>query len=230
MSSAAVADSLSSNDRETNNMVGGDSTAASQELSDKDAESTQSHPLEYRWVLHFNAPSEARHGDWNVAVKKVMTISTVEEFWSLLNNIKNPAQLQVGSNYHFFKEKINPEWEDDANKLGGKWAFAIKKGNDGRSTEQTDKVWLHTLLMLIGDQFTDSHDITGFVVSPRGKENRLAIWTRNADAKDVNIRVGQEWKKIITEFVPEARQLGYTVHADAMASSKSYKNEARYQL
>lgn len=84
-----------------------------------------------------------------------MTISTVEEFWSLLNNIKNPTQLTVGSNYHFFKDKINPEWEDVANKNGGKWAFAIKKGADGRSTKQTDDIWVHTLLMLIGDQFTD---------------------------------------------------------------------------
>ncbi len=40
----------------------------------------------------------------------------VEEFWSIINNLLPPSQLVKNANYHFFKDGIQPLWEDKANK------------------------------------------------------------------------------------------------------------------
>lgn len=50
----------------------------------------------------------------------------VEDFWKLINNLKPPSMLEGSANYHFFKEGVQPLWEDPANKHGGKWVLTVK--------------------------------------------------------------------------------------------------------
>ena len=45
--------------------------------------------------------------------------------------------MEQNTNLHFFKEGIQPLWEDPANREGGKWVFTIK--NDGESLTRS---WL----------------------------------------------------------------------------------------
>jgi translation initiation factor 4E len=49
------------------------------------------------------------------------------------------VNIQAGSNYHVFKEGIEPMWEDKANAQGGKWTveFSAKL-----RMKQLDQLWL----------------------------------------------------------------------------------------
>lgn len=100
----------------TNNTT---STSTSSTAISIESDSTpQSHPLQQHWTLHFNGAQDARRAAWDEAVKKVMTITTVEQFWLLYNSIKQPSILGKGANYHFFLDNVKPEWEDPRNKDG----------------------------------------------------------------------------------------------------------------
>ncbi|KAK8996070.1 hypothetical protein V6N11_076319 [Hibiscus sabdariffa] len=62
------------------------------------------------------------------------------------NNIHHPSKLAVGADFHCFKHKIEPKWEDPVCANGGKWTVTFQKG-------KSDNPWLYTLLALIGEQF-----------------------------------------------------------------------------
>lgn len=60
-------------------------------------------------------------------------------FSSLYNYIKLASENRAGSDYSLFKEGIQPMWEDDANKRGGKWAISLNKA---QRTSDLDRLWL----------------------------------------------------------------------------------------
>jgi translation initiation factor 4E len=105
--------------------------------------------------------------------------------------------MPLGSDYHLFKQGIEPKWEDAANAKGGKWVISFKKGQ----REALSDHWLHTVclasfylttqvLAVIGSYFDDSEEITGCVVSVRKNGDRIALWTRDASSEASCIRVG----------------------------------------
>lgn len=49
--------------------------------------------------------------------------------------------MPPGSDYHLFKQGIEPKWEDSANAKGGKWVFNFKRGQ----RETISDHWLHTV-------------------------------------------------------------------------------------
>ena len=55
-----------------------------------------------------------------------------------------------------FKEGVRPEWEDEGNLGGGMWKMVIP--NKLRA-EQLDKMWLETLLSMIGEYYADLGDL-----------------------------------------------------------------------
>ena len=72
----------------------------------------------------------------------------------------------MNSNYHLFKEGIEPMWEDAANKEGGKFVLTIPKADS--KAGKTDEWWLFTVLALIGETMDASgEEICGCVVSIR---------------------------------------------------------------
>ena len=59
-------------------------------------------------------------------------------FLSLYNNIHHPSKLPMGADFHCFKNKIEPKWEDPICANGGKWTISCGKG-------KSDTLWLHTV-------------------------------------------------------------------------------------
>lgn len=55
----------------------------------------------------------------------------IEKFWQVYNHIISPKDMDHNSNLHYFKEGIQPLWEDPANQEGGKWVLTIKNDPDG---------------------------------------------------------------------------------------------------
>ncbi|KAJ4809950.1 eukaryotic translation initiation factor 4E [Rhynchospora pubera] len=163
------------------------------------------HPLEHSWTLWFDNPSaKSKSAAWGSSIRPIYTFSTVEDFWGLYNNINNPSKLAVGADLHCFKNKIEPKWEDPVCANGGKWTINC-------SRLKSDQLWLYTLLAMIGEQFEYGDEICGAVLSVRGKQERVAIWTKNASNEAAQISIGRQWK----EIVDYKEQIGFLVHEDA---------------
>jgi translation initiation factor 4E len=58
---------------------------------------------------------------------------------SIFNNIAKTSEIPLKSDYALFKKGVRPEWEDAANKEGGKWSYQFKR-NAG-----IDELWLYTV-------------------------------------------------------------------------------------
>ncbi|WJX82744.1 Eukaryotic translation initiation factor isoform 4E [Trifolium repens] len=80
-----------------------------------------------------------------------------------------------------YSSQANPECAN-----GGKWALTSKgKGN-------LHTVWLETLMALIGEQFGDSEDICGVVVSVRQWQDKLSLWTKTEANESVQDLEGEK--------------------------------------
>eukprot|EP00271_Cylindrocystis_brebissonii_P011635 TRINITY_DN29519_c0_g1_i1.p1 TRINITY_DN29519_c0_g1~~TRINITY_DN29519_c0_g1_i1.p1 ORF type:complete len:224 (+),score=43.91 TRINITY_DN29519_c0_g1_i1:153-824(+) len=166
------------------------------------------HPLENSWTLWFDNPSGRQKSQWGDTLRKVYTFSTVEDFWCLYNHILAPSKLPDKSDFHCFKEGIEPKWEDPKCSGGGTWKMTVPK-------RDTDKYWLHTVLALIGEQFDDGNDICGAGVSVR-KQDRVALWTRNANNEDLQVSLGKQWK----DMVDFQDKVPFISHEDAKNNRK----------
>lgn len=62
---------------------------------------------------------------------------------SLYNNIKPPSWLNPGTDFHLFKEGIEPKWEDPQCESGGKWTVLVPKGPVSKAT--LDMMWLNAV-------------------------------------------------------------------------------------
>lgn len=184
------------------------------------------HPLQHRWTLWFDNPGKKTSQDkWAEHLRQIMTVDTVEDFWRLHNNIVSASGLAAGSNYHFFKENIEPKWEDSANAKGGKWVVTIP--SKARSSS-LDRLWLWTLLACIGEVFEDEDEICGCVVSIRKAQDKIALWTRNSQDEAATVRVGRRLKQALE--LQDNASLGYQVHIDSIAHNSSFGNTNRYKL
>eukprot|EP00455_Lapot_gusevi_P056781 TRINITY_DN951_c0_g1_i1.p1 TRINITY_DN951_c0_g1~~TRINITY_DN951_c0_g1_i1.p1 ORF type:complete len:203 (+),score=49.46 TRINITY_DN951_c0_g1_i1:78-686(+) len=175
------------------------------------ADFPQSHPLQNSWSMWYDAPQTGR--EWVDKLQKISTFSSVEDFWRLTNNLAPPSKLQIGSNYHMFKDGVRPAFEDPANLKGGKWNVLVY-----RNTNKTDALWLYTLLALIGEELDADDEVTGAVLSPRRAQDKLAVWTRNAANEEAVMAVGRRLRSLL-DLDPSIK-LEYQVHADAMQSSR----------
>lgn len=85
------------------------------------------------------------------------TIDSVEQFWVSLANMKNLNDVAIDTEYFFFKKGIKPLWEDEHNKIGGRWSFTL--GNNHFNQVRKSSIcifWELLLLKLISGQFIDS--------------------------------------------------------------------------
>ncbi|XVF25553.1 hypothetical protein REPUB_Repub13aG0222000 [Reevesia pubescens] len=89
----------------------------------------QPHPLEHSWTFWFDNPSaKSKQSTWGSSMRPIYTFATVEQFWSLYNKIHHPSKLAVGADFHCFKHKIEPKWEDPVCANGGKWTVNFQRG------------------------------------------------------------------------------------------------------
>jgi len=182
------------------------------------------HPLENRWVIWFDYPPNGgtQTKDYLGSLNKIYTIGTVEDFWSVFNNIADANIVPTGSTYHFFKEGINPMWEDPTNKLGGKWVLNTSK-------DQLAGMWENTLLAIIGEQFHPHGDqICGAVMAKRAKGDKISLWTKQFANKEACISIGHTLKRSLG--IEPGVKIGYQAHEDAIRTNKSFTNADRYSI
>lgn len=138
-------------------------------------------PLKYTWVIWYRPPT-SKHSDYEKSTKPMCRMATAQQFWKVFAHLKRPSQLPTVSDYHFFKDRIRPVWEDEENKKGGKWIMRLKKG-------VSDRYWEELLMALIGDQFMEAgEEVCGAVLSVRSGEDVFSIWTKNDGGRNIKIR------------------------------------------
>lgn len=125
------------------------------------------HPLQNAWTLWYLEVDRTKA--WEDMQNIVSTFDTVEDFWSLYNHIKQPAEIKSGNDYSLFKQGIRPMWEDEANNKGGKWTLVVGRNQK----EGLNKLWLDTVLCLIGEAFDHSDEVCGAVVNVRSKGDKI---------------------------------------------------------
>jgi len=181
------------------------------------------HPLQNSWTIWYDNPQKrTNQASWGDHLKKITTFSTVEDFWRVFNNLKPASTLAQGSNYHIFKEHIEPKWEDAANSKGGKWTVTIPPKSRAIGLDQ---MWLWTVLACIGETFLSPDDVCGLVVSVRKAGDRVQIWTRDATNEQACRDIGRSLKDTLE--LPESTIVGYQSHADSM--KKAYTKN-RYEV
>ena len=185
---------------------------------------TKKHPLEHSWTFWFDNPNgKQKQTTWGQTLRSVYTFKTIEDFWCLYNNVVPPSRLVTGADLHVFKEGIEPKWEDPMCANGGKWTVTFLRQS---SKGTTDASWLNLLLAMIGEQFAESDEICGAVVSVRNRGDRLALWTKTASNEAGQISIGKALKQFVD--LPETTSIGYLTHADAKRLDKKAKD--RYVL
>jgi len=199
--------------------------AASNSITPDPNNFTIKHPLQNRWTLWYDNPGKkTSQASWGDHLKRVVTFDTVEDFWRIFNNIRPASKLIPGSNYHLFKEHIEPKWEHADNMKGGKWIASCK----GKREVSLDKMWLWAVLACIGESFEDENEICGCVVSIRAGQDRIALWTRTSSNEQAQKRVGAQLKKVLE--LPDNNSVGYQVHADSMKRGSSFNNKSKYEV
>ena len=111
-----------------------------------DPEKIIKHPLQNAWTLWFFKNDKSR--SWEENQRPIITVTTVEDFWSLYNHIEVASRLPAGCDYSLFKEGIFPDWEDARNAPGGRWMINVDKR---QRSEFLDTYWLEILFFLIGE-------------------------------------------------------------------------------
>jgi len=190
------------------------------------------HPLMNRWTLWYTKPPSGKGGnEWADCLKEVVTFDSVEEFWGIYNNISKTSELGLKSDYSLFKQGIRPEWEDQQNKNGGKWAYQYK---DKRSAP-IDELWLHVMLAAIGETLEGDNDkeVMGVVVNVRKAFYRIGVWTKTTGGgkaggnKEALMEIGRRFKEVLR--LKDKELLEFSGHMDS-AHSGSTRAKAKYVL
>ncbi|GAB0188890.1 eukaryotic translation initiation factor 4E [Grus japonensis] len=162
------------------------------------------HPLQNRWALWFFKNDKSK--TWQANLRLISKFDTVEDFWALYNHIQLSSNLMPGCDYSLFKDGIEPMWEDEKNKRGGRWLITLNKQ---QRRSDLDRFWLETLLCLIGESFDDySDDVCGAVVNVRTKGDKIAIWTTECENRDAVTHIGdvKDKKKSFYRYVSDKRR------------------------
>ncbi|KAJ5108622.1 Eukaryotic translation initiation factor [Penicillium angulare] len=175
------------------------------------------HPLKSTWIVWYRPPTP-KYSDYEKSTVPLASMFSVESFWAVYSHLKRPSLLPTVSDYHIFKKGIRPVWEDEANKRGGKWIVRLKKG-------VADRYWEDLLLAMVGDQFAEAGDeVCGAVLSVRGGEDVLSVWTRIDGGRNIKIR---ETIKRLLAF-PADTNIVWKSHDDSIAQ-RSAIDQARQE-
>ncbi|KAI1135100.1 translation initiation factor eIF4e [Hypoxylon sp. FL0543] len=202
----------------TRSAAGKLSMSSISETSTQQGSALSAHPLRDTWVFWYRPPITKANGyiEYDKTLHAMMAVKTVEEFWLAYSHLKRPSSLPTVSDYHLFKKGIRPIWEDDENKLGGKWVLRLKKGI-------ADRYYEDLLMACVGDQFGDeAEEVCGVVLSMRNGEDVLSIWTRSTGQKVLKIR---ETMKRVLNCPPDTR-IEFKSH-DASMQQRSAIDEMR---
>eukprot|EP00160_Parvularia_atlantis_P000830 Unigene10669_Nuclearia_a/m.32630 Unigene10669_Nuclearia_a/g.32630 ORF Unigene10669_Nuclearia_a/g.32630 Unigene10669_Nuclearia_a/m.32630 type:complete len:120 (-) Unigene10669_Nuclearia_a:48-407(-) len=105
--------------------------------------------------------------------------------------------------------------QDPSNVEGGKLILRVRK-------ELSSRLWEDLVLAIVGDQFDVGEEICGAVVSVRGQENIVSLWTRTAKDHDTIKHIGDTMKDILS--LPPSTRIEYKEHNQSLQDKSSFRN------
>jgi len=175
------------------------------------------HALQNTWTFWYLKKGQGARTQENYErnIKPIGAFSTVEGLWHFYNHLIRPNDLPITSDYHLFKYPIKPLWEDEANKLGGKWIVRLRKG-------LASKYWENLMLALVGEQFDVGDEICGAVMSIRFQEDILSIWNRTSDNQEMKLIIHEKMREILSD-IPNLT-IEYKCHDTSIKDNTSFRH------
>ncbi|KAM6920795.1 eukaryotic translation initiation factor 4E type 2 isoform 3-T3 [Lycodopsis pacificus] len=168
------------------------------------------HPLQYNYTFWYSRRTPGRPAStqsYEQNIKQIGIFASVEQFWRFYSHMIRPGDLTGHSDFHLFKEGIKPMWEDDANKMGGKWIIRLRKGLASRC-------WENLILAMLGEQFMVGEEICGAVVSVRFQEDIISIWNKTAGDQATTARIRDTLRRVLN--LPPNTIMEYKTHNDSI--------------
>jgi len=182
------------------------------------------HPLQNAWTLWFFKNDKSR--TWEENQRPIITVTTVEDFWSLYNHIEVASKLPAGADYSIFKEGIFPDWEDPRNQDGGRWIISLDKKF---KQELLDTYWLEIIFFLIGEHADQhAHQVNGAVVNVRMRTDKLAVWLADASHGESIMRIGRMLKERLG--MDSTNTIGFSVHNEEKSQMRPGQSKQRFQV
>ena len=142
------------------------------------------------WELKFNnSRSQEAKEDWKASFHTLCRVGSAEAFWRLFAVLKSPSNLPQFSNLAFFRENVSPMWEDEFNKNGGKWTFALQ-----RHLGAIDK-FFHALVLIMASGESKYNECFSGIYFCRRNKNRLEVWVNTRDETVIS-EINEEFMNI----------------------------------
>lgn len=180
------------------------------------------HFLSNAWTLYCDFPSgkKTTSQTWASSIRQVATVETLEQFFTLFQDaMPRISTLSSGSSLHFFKDKIEPEWEHPGNKGGGRWTLMMGLSH----MSQLDQLWQNTLLALIGNECGFSENICGVIIGMKPKQIKLSVWVKQGRNEKSVMTIGEFIKSYIG-FEFSTLHMDFQAHPDPENPSLSEKS------
>jgi len=176
------------------------------------------HRLQYAFSFWFSKRAPGRQQspqNYEQSIRYVGSFASVEQFWHLYSHMVRPNDLNGHCDIHLFKESIKPMWEDEKNKMGGKWIVRLRKGLASRC-------WENMILAMLGEQFMVGEEICGAVVSVRHQEDIVSIWNQNSSDSVSRQRIRDTLTRVLN--LPRDTVMEYKCHRDSIQDKSSFRN------
>lgn len=126
---------------------------------------------------------------------EISKFNSVEGFWQIFSHLQPPANLnhKTKPNVYLFKTTSHPTWEHHTNVGGCQWACVIPRV---KRSECLNLLWSEMVLALVGNTFpADCADfINGIAVQRRQKEDRIVLWAKDFENKEIQMKIGKHMK------------------------------------
>nr|XP_019048480.1 hypothetical protein I302_02252 [Kwoniella bestiolae CBS 10118]OCF27410.1 hypothetical protein I302_02252 [Kwoniella bestiolae CBS 10118] len=127
------------------------------------------HPLRQDWSISYVHRPPGAKVEYEKEIRKVATFGSIESFLHLYSHITPPNELPPVTDILVFVSRIGRPgvWEEMRD--GGKFTIRLVH-------PITPLLFENLLLALIGDQFDETDNVVGCVLSVRQAEDILSVW------------------------------------------------------
>ncbi|EAN84771.1 Eukaryotic translation initiation factor 4E-4 [Trypanosoma cruzi] len=154
----------------------------------------------------------------------VFRVDSVATFWKVFNNIPQPTEMKIGTLY-FFRDGINPKWEDPGNRDGG----ILKMKLDSHCINDA---WVYLLCRTIGESWSKSvrDTVNGVALKARERAYLLEVWVTEQSAE-----LMMDISELLRPLLGDVFSVFYAPHsvtqeraaAAALAEKKRSRNNRR---